>query len=95
MRLVAYPESVHVATVGLDRAADRVVSDYARDHGYVTVTKDADFVELAQESGPMLKVVWLRLGSCTTSEIEAALLSSRDAIARLGDDADAQVLSLE
>lgn len=40
-----YPGSVHVADVGLDFVADRVVWDYARRHDYIIVTKDVDFSE--------------------------------------------------
>ncbi|MPZ87560.1 MAG: hypothetical protein GEU81_05685 [Nitriliruptorales bacterium] len=90
-----YPGSVHVSMVGFDRAADRLVSDYACDHGYIVVTKDADFTELALASGSGLKVVWLRLGNCTTSKIEMVLRDCREAISRLGEDPDARVLSLE
>lgn len=90
-----YPGSEHVAGAGLDRADDRTVADYAREHGYAVVTKDADFAELAHGGGAGLKVIWLRLGNCTTAEIEAVLLGSRDAIASLDDDPDARVLSLE
>lgn len=40
---VTYPGSIHVSTLGLDRAQDRTVSDYACDHacdhGYLIVTK--------------------------------------------------------
>jgi predicted nuclease of predicted toxin-antitoxin system len=89
-----YPGSVHVSAVGLERASDRAVAGYAMEHGLAVVTKDADFTELAVVAGSKLKVVWLRLGNCTTADIERVLRGSREAIELLGDDPVAQVLSL-
>lgn len=42
-----YPECAHTSRIGLARASDSEVWSYARDHGYMIVTKDADFNELA------------------------------------------------
>ena len=44
-----YPNSVHVADVGLDRALDREVWVYAREQDLAVVTKDADFGALGAE----------------------------------------------
>ena len=44
-RLLAdiYPDCVHVRDGGLHDADDLTIWDYARDHGYVIVSKDSDF----------------------------------------------------
>ena len=42
-----YPASAHVDGIGLPSAPDREVWDYARQHDYIVVTKDADFSELS------------------------------------------------
>ena len=42
-----YRDSTHVALVGLDTAPDRDVWRYAGDNGYMIVSKDADFGQLA------------------------------------------------
>ena len=39
-----YPGSSHVLSLGLDRASDEAIWEYARDHGYAIVTKDADLM---------------------------------------------------
>ena len=41
-----YPQSSHVATLGLDTASDHDVWTYAREHGFSIVTKDSDFNDL-------------------------------------------------
>jgi predicted nuclease of predicted toxin-antitoxin system len=55
-----YPESVHVQSVGLDRADDMAVWDFARRQNLVIVTKDADFQERSLIAGAPPKVVWIR-----------------------------------
>jgi len=73
-----YPESVHVQSVGLDRADDKAVWEFARRHNLVIVTKDADFQESSLISGAPPKVVWIRRGNCSTSEIESILRRHSD-----------------
>jgi predicted nuclease of predicted toxin-antitoxin system len=41
-----FPHSQHVFALGLDRASDWEIRDYARQSGYFIVTKDADFSDL-------------------------------------------------
>jgi predicted nuclease of predicted toxin-antitoxin system len=43
----SYPDSTHVALVGLAMASDREVWEYARERGYALVSKDSDFRQLA------------------------------------------------
>lgn len=50
--LGVFPESRHVTVDGLDTATDREIWDYAREHGYAIVSKDADFRQLAFLYGP-------------------------------------------
>ena len=65
-----YPESQHVSGVELGAALDSAVWEYAKAHGFAIVSKDSDFAERSVlESGPP-KVIWIRLGNCSTSEIE-------------------------
>lgn len=43
----AFPGSTQVALAGLERADDRAIWQYAREHDFVIVTKDADFYDLS------------------------------------------------
>lgn len=67
------PDASHVGLLGLDHASDEAVWEYARTNGYVIVTKDADFNDRSVLRGFPPKVIWLRLGNCTTSQVEAAI----------------------
>lgn len=73
-----YPESVHVQSGGLDRADDTAVWDFARLQNLVIVTKDADFQERSLIAGAPPKVIWIRRGNCSTSDIEAILRRHSD-----------------
>ena len=55
----ASPGSTQVVLVGLEQADDRAVWEYAREHGYVIVTKDDDFVWLELLLGYPPKVILL------------------------------------
>jgi len=68
-----YPDSAHVKTVGLTTASDTDVWNYARDNHYVIVSKDADFSEKSAIHGYPPKVIWLRLGNCSTKMVEDTL----------------------
>ena len=89
-----FPNSSHVFWLGLDRAADEVVWEYARTEGFLLVTKDADFSELSTLRGFPPKVIWLRLGNCTANQIEALLRRHFDAIQNLVDNGTVGILTL-
>jgi len=75
-----FPESSHVSLLGLDSAMDAEVWTYARLHGYILVSKDADFSEMSLLNGFPPKVIWLRIGNCTTGQIESLLRANADLI---------------
>ena len=56
--------------MGLQAADDDTVWTYAADHGFVIVSKDADFHQRSFVLGHPPKVVWIRRGNCSTAEIE-------------------------
>ena len=68
-----FPESEHVRNVNLHEADDRTVWEYACANGFVIVSKDEDFHQMSFLYGAPPKVVRVRLGNCTTTDIEQAL----------------------
>ena len=80
-RLVAslrdlYPESRHVEDCGLVSAPDDDVWRYARENGFAIVSKDSDFSERSVLYGSPPKVIWLRIGNCTTDRAGLVLRNS-------------------
>ena len=89
-----YPDSTHVYGVGLDMAPDPVIWEYARDNGFIIVTRDADFSDLNVMLGYPPKVIWIRRGNCTTVEIESMLRSNYGAVESLTEDEGVGILTL-
>ncbi len=75
-----FPESTQVRLVGLDRADDRTLWDFAKANDYTLVSFDADFAEMATLLGAPPKVIWLRCGNQPTSTIEKLFRDNVDAI---------------
>ena len=89
-----YPGSAHVHALGLGSADDAVVWQYARDHGFTIVTRDADFHERATIKGYPPKVVWIRRGNCSTRDIENILRRHAEDLRNLEESGEAGVLVL-
>lgn len=75
-----FPGIEHVRFVGLDQASDETVWEFARVNRYAIVSKDQDFHQLAFLRGAPPKVIWLRVGNCTTLAIEQTLLRRAESI---------------
>ena len=87
-----FPQSNHVARIGLDAAPDREVWEYAREHNYTLVSKDSDFHELSLLYGSPPKVIWIRRGNCTTRQIEFILRNKLETIRSLMDNPESTYL---
>jgi predicted nuclease of predicted toxin-antitoxin system len=75
-----YLGSVHLRDCGLRGASDIDVWQCARENGFAIVSKDSDFARRSFLLGSPPKVVWLRVGNCTTMRADFVL---RNAVARL------------
>ena len=69
-------ECTHVCDVGLDEASDLEVWTYATREQWVVVSKDEDFVSLANRPGDSGRLIWVRLGNCRN----AALIEAFDRV---------------
>lgn len=75
-----YPGSNQVALLGLEKASDLEIWQYAKDHDYVIVTKDSDYHELSILYGAPPSIVWLKTGNQSKAATLNALITSRNAI---------------
>lgn len=89
-----YPDAQHVSMIGLSAVDDWAVWEYARQHGYMIVTKDVDFGELLLLHGFPPKILWIRRGNCSTKEIETILRDNFEFIEMLSDDPNTGILTL-
>ena len=89
-----FPNSLHVRDVGMKATIDPIVWDYAKDNNLMIVSKDADMHDLSLVLGNPPKVIWLRLGTCSTLQIESLLRRDFDAIRLFFEDANLSLLAL-
>jgi predicted nuclease of predicted toxin-antitoxin system len=89
-----YPGSLHVRDLGMATADDNVIWDYARQNGLAIISKDSDFYHRSMLLGHPPKVVWVRLGNCTTAQIEALLRNRQADVLAFEQDATASFLAL-
>ena len=68
-----FPNSVHVREVGLQSADDQIVWEYAKNADLMIVSKDGDMHQRSFLFGAPPKVVWVRLGNCSTTDVENLL----------------------
>lgn len=91
---VEYPASSHVTDVDLDTATDTEIWAWAGEHGYMIVSKDSDFRQLAFMHGPPPKAVWLRTGNASTLDILNILRDHVDDITHFATTEDEALLVL-
>ena len=89
-----YPDSDHLNLLGLGTVGDTLVWEHAKDNGFVVVTKDADFADLSVLRGFPPKVVWIRRGNCSTTDIENLLRDHNSEIEDLAADSTSGILTL-
>lgn len=89
-----FPDTAQVALVGLEEKRDAEVRAFAATNGFTILSKDNDFANLVTLSGHPPKVVWIRLGNCSTRAIESELINSRGRIKDFERDVDAGLLVL-
>lgn len=90
----AFPGSTHVRTAGLAHADDEEVWEFARREGFAIIPKDSDFHQRSFLFGFPPKVIWIRLGNCSTAAIQRLLEDSRQDIVQFLDDESLAFLAL-
>jgi predicted nuclease of predicted toxin-antitoxin system len=89
-----FPQSGHVLLVGLDKADDKEIWEYASTNDFALVSKDSDFQQLATKSGPPPKVIRLRIGNTPTKDIESLLRARKADIQAFLIDPSSPLLEL-
>lgn len=90
-----FPESAHIDDVGLHGCPDDDVWNYARQQGFVLVSKDNDFRQLSFLRGAPPKVVWLRIGNAPTQVVVELLGSRKVDIESFEREADTALLTIQ
>jgi predicted nuclease of predicted toxin-antitoxin system len=56
--------SDHVLGLRMDEASDLEIWNYAANGAWIVVSKDEDFLHLANRPGDTGKLLWVRIGNC-------------------------------
>ena len=89
-----FPDSRHVYQLGLDRATDREVFEYARDNNFIILTKDADFQDLNLFLSPPVKIIWLKTGNSDNQTIALKIIAYYDSIVAFYQDESIHTLKI-
>jgi predicted nuclease of predicted toxin-antitoxin system len=75
-----YPHAEHVDRLGLGAADDSNIWNYALSGGFAIVSKDSDFWDRSVIAKVSPKIIWIRLGNCSTRDVEHVLRSRYESI---------------
>ena len=89
-----YPGSDHVHNLNLGGAADTEVWNHAKAHRFAIVSKDSDFAERSVLEKDPPKIIWVRLGNCSTADVEMLLRSAHETIRRFIEEDEETCLLL-
>ncbi|MBI4357612.1 MAG: DUF5615 family PIN-like protein [Gammaproteobacteria bacterium] len=89
-----FSDSNQVRLLGLDKADDITIWQYAKKHGFTIVTKDSDFHELSLINGIPPKIIWLKCGNQRKDYICQLLIKQAPEIKTFIDDHQAVYLEI-
>ena len=81
-------ECRHLQSVELNNCNDNEIWQFAKQNGFTIVTFDSDFFDIATLRGFPPKVVWLRTGNLTTTEIAELIILNFSKIASFIDNSE-------
>ena len=68
--------AIALRDIGLRDAEDPEIFEAAKAEGVVLMTKDSDFVDLANRFGAPPKIIWLRCGNTSNAQLQNILRST-------------------
>ena len=73
-------DAVHVLDIGFDATPDMEIWARAISEERIVVSKDEDFLHLANRPGDTGRLLWVRVGNCRTAALLARFAAERAAI---------------
>lgn len=89
-----FPSSTHVLFEGLENAPDLKIFNFAKKNGYAIVTFDSDFVDLSLVKDSPPKIIWLRSGNLTTTNISRLLLNNSSNVQHFLESKEKSILEI-
>lgn len=79
----AYPGSTQIALLGMENSDDLSIWRFAKENGFVIVTKDADFYEMSSVFGQPPKIIWLKIGNQSKAATINSVLTNQQKIQQI------------
>jgi predicted nuclease of predicted toxin-antitoxin system len=79
-------QSSHVLDLRMDEASDLKVWSYAATGNWIVVSKDEDFIHLANRQGDKGKLLWVRIGNCRKQTLLQAFEKELPGVVRAFDE---------
>jgi predicted nuclease of predicted toxin-antitoxin system len=89
-----FPDSVHVDRIGLGRSPDDDVWLYAKENGFMIVSKDSDFYEKSILYGHPFKVILIKRGNCNNRQIQLILRNKIELITEFYQNDDVSFIRI-
>jgi predicted nuclease of predicted toxin-antitoxin system len=90
-----FTDCKHISSVGLNDCDDTEIWQYAQQNNFTIVTFDADFFDISVLKGFPPKIIWLRTGNLTTSEIANCLILNYSNMVSFIDNSDQSCLEID
>jgi predicted nuclease of predicted toxin-antitoxin system len=84
---------LHVSDCKLSDCEDPEIWSYAKENDFVTVTFDSDFYDISIINGHPPKIIWIRTGNLTTTEIVQLMIENQKTINAFCEDDDFKEIS--
>ena len=75
-----FPGSISARELGYDNPQDFEIWKYAKSNNFSIVTFDSDFIDLCNLKGFPPKIIWLRIGNTSTTNIAKRIGIEREKI---------------
>ena len=90
-----FPNSTHVMLENLDESDDTEIWNFAKEGGYVIITKDSDYSDLNILLDHPPKVIWLRVGNSRVEQVENIVRNNIDALNEFFKNSDMGLIELD
>lgn len=90
-----FPGTVHVKQIQFDQKDDTDLWSYAKENRFTILSKDKDFEQWTLVRGTPPKVIWLRMGNSSSSEMAALVTRELVAIKHFLEHPNRSLLILE
>lgn len=90
----SFSDCRQVSSVGLLNCTDSGIWEFAKQNDFTIVTFDSDFFDMSVLRGCPPKVIWLRCGNTSTSELAERLILNFSNIASFIEDSGQSCLDI-